>query len=194
MTTTNQGMSFEKIEQIIAERVANAIETIAIYETKTRMDRESMSQTKWQEDKVKENASNKRKWEGDHNGSSSQQQNEEHKVFRAHTVGSSNKKVYARNLPLCNKCKFHHTGPCAARCGNYKRFGHQTRDCRTLVLRAKQRPSVAKQKAEATCHDCEMQGHYKSYCPILKCQNRMDKYRRGKARGDSSVMTFNVNV
>nr|GEX68542.1 hypothetical protein [Tanacetum cinerariifolium] len=62
-----------EIEQIVAERVANAIEAIAIYETKTRMARESMTQTKQQKDKVTKNASNKRKWEGDHNGSSSQQ-------------------------------------------------------------------------------------------------------------------------
>ncbi|GKA84747.1 putative reverse transcriptase domain-containing protein [Tanacetum coccineum] len=114
MTTTYQGMSFAETEQIVAERVANAIETIAIYETNTRMACESISQTKRQEDKVAENASNERKWEGDHNGSSSQQQNKEHKVFRAHTVGSSNKKVYAGNLPLRNKCKFHHTGLYAA--------------------------------------------------------------------------------
>ncbi|GJZ75048.1 putative ribonuclease H-like domain-containing protein [Tanacetum coccineum] len=60
MSTTNQGMSFVEIEQIVAERVANAIETIAIYETKTRMARESMSQTKQQKEKVVENASNKR--------------------------------------------------------------------------------------------------------------------------------------
>ncbi|GJR26654.1 hypothetical protein Tco_1102886 [Tanacetum coccineum] len=37
------------------------------------MARRSMGQTKRQEDKVAENASNKRKWEGNHNGSSSQQ-------------------------------------------------------------------------------------------------------------------------
>ncbi|GKC12450.1 reverse transcriptase domain-containing protein [Tanacetum coccineum] len=63
MTTANQGMSVEEIEQIVAQRVANAIEAIAIYETKTSMARESMSQTKRQGDKVAENASNKRKWE-----------------------------------------------------------------------------------------------------------------------------------
>ncbi|GJV75854.1 hypothetical protein Tco_1507438 [Tanacetum coccineum] len=64
MTTANQGMSVEEIEQIVAQRVANAIETIAIYETKTRMAQESISQTKQQEKKVAGNASNKRKWEG----------------------------------------------------------------------------------------------------------------------------------
>ncbi|GKD34309.1 hypothetical protein Tco_1249818 [Tanacetum coccineum] len=66
MSTTNQGMSFAKLEQIVAHRVANAIETIAIYETKTRMARESMSQIKQQEDKMAKNDSNKRKWESAH--------------------------------------------------------------------------------------------------------------------------------
>ncbi|GJZ49918.1 reverse transcriptase domain-containing protein [Tanacetum coccineum] len=158
------------------------------------MARESMSQTKQQKDRVAENASNKRKWEGNHNGSSSQQQNKEHNVFRAHTAGPSNKEDYVGNLPLCNKCKFHHTGSCAEKCGNCKRRGHQTKDCRTPVLKAKQRPSVAKQKAEVTFYECGELGHYKRECPILKFQNRMDKYWKGKARGDSSVTTFNVNL
>ncbi|GJV93892.1 hypothetical protein Tco_1541705 [Tanacetum coccineum] len=33
MTTANQGMSIEEIERIVAQRVANAIEAIAIYES-----------------------------------------------------------------------------------------------------------------------------------------------------------------
>ncbi|GJX04262.1 hypothetical protein Tco_0190178 [Tanacetum coccineum] len=33
MTTANQGMRVEEIEQIVAQRVANAIEAIAIYES-----------------------------------------------------------------------------------------------------------------------------------------------------------------
>ncbi|GJU83719.1 hypothetical protein Tco_1286084 [Tanacetum coccineum] len=52
MKTANQGMSIEEIKQIVAHRVANAIEAIAIYETKTSMAREEMSQTKRQGDKV----------------------------------------------------------------------------------------------------------------------------------------------
>ncbi|GJS67996.1 putative reverse transcriptase domain-containing protein [Tanacetum coccineum] len=64
MTTVDQGMSVEEIERVIAERVANAIEAIAIYETKTNMARKSISQTEQQECKVAGNANNKRKWEG----------------------------------------------------------------------------------------------------------------------------------
>nr|GEZ04333.1 hypothetical protein [Tanacetum cinerariifolium] len=56
-------MSVKEIERVVAQQVANAIEAISIYETKTNMARKSMSQTERQEDKVAENANNKRKWE-----------------------------------------------------------------------------------------------------------------------------------
>ncbi|GKF38198.1 hypothetical protein Tco_0118259, partial [Tanacetum coccineum] len=111
MTTINQGTSVEEIKRVVAQQVANAIEAIAIYETKTDMALKSMSQTERQEDKVAENASNKRKWEGNHNGSSSQQ-NKGHKVPRAHTTWPINKKAYAGTLPLSNRCKLHHNGQC----------------------------------------------------------------------------------
>nr|GFC37965.1 putative reverse transcriptase domain-containing protein [Tanacetum cinerariifolium] len=111
MTTVNQGMSVEEIERVVAQRVANAIEAIAIYETKTNLAHKSISQTERQEEKVAENANNKRKWESNHNGSLSQQ-NKGHKVPRAHTSWPINKKAYDGSLPLCNQCKSHHSGPC----------------------------------------------------------------------------------
>nr|GFC66356.1 hypothetical protein [Tanacetum cinerariifolium] len=52
MTTVNQGMSVEEINQVVAQRVANAIKAIVIYETKTNLGRKSMSQTERQEEKV----------------------------------------------------------------------------------------------------------------------------------------------
>ncbi|GJS84428.1 hypothetical protein Tco_0750969 [Tanacetum coccineum] len=85
-------MSVEEVEQIVAKQVANAIKDIAIYE--------SINQGKQRENKVAGNASNKRKWEGDHNGSFSQQQNKEHKknvaianggVFKQEIVGSQSR-------------------------------------------------------------------------------------------------------
>ncbi|GJY75373.1 hypothetical protein Tco_0480489 [Tanacetum coccineum] len=51
MTTVNQGMSVEEIEWVVAQRVAKAIEAIAIYETKTNITRKSMIQTERQKDK-----------------------------------------------------------------------------------------------------------------------------------------------
>nr|GFA11704.1 hypothetical protein [Tanacetum cinerariifolium] len=46
MTTVNQGMSVEEIEWIVAQRVANAIEAIAIYETKTNLARKTPATAK----------------------------------------------------------------------------------------------------------------------------------------------------
>ncbi|GJS89948.1 reverse transcriptase domain-containing protein [Tanacetum coccineum] len=174
MTTVNQGMSVEEIERVVAQRVANAIEAIAIYETKTNMARKSMSQTERQEDKVTKNASNKRKWEGNHNGSSSQQ-NKGHKVPRAHTTWTIYKKEYAGTLPLFNKCKFHHNAWCTIRCGNCKKVGHMTRDCRN--------PAAAKNQRTLTCYGCGNQGHYKSDCPELKNRKHENQAEGTEAHG-----------
>nr|GEV71808.1 putative reverse transcriptase domain-containing protein [Tanacetum cinerariifolium] len=69
-----------------------------------------MSQTERQEEKVAANASNKRKWESNHNGSLSQQ-NKGHKVPRAHTAWPINKKAYAGSLPLWNYLR-HYKSEC----------------------------------------------------------------------------------
>nr|GFB29268.1 reverse transcriptase domain-containing protein [Tanacetum cinerariifolium] len=120
MTTVNQGMSVEEIERVVAQRVANAIEAIAIYETKTNIALKLMSQTERQEEEVARNASNKKRWESNYNGSLSEQ-NKGHKVPGAHTAWPINKKAHAGSLPLCNQCKSHHSGPCTVKCGNYKK-------------------------------------------------------------------------
>ncbi|GJS35630.1 reverse transcriptase domain-containing protein [Tanacetum coccineum] len=170
MTTVNQGMSVEEIEQVVAQRVANAIEAIAIYETKTNMACKLMSQTKRQEDNVAENASNKRKQSKmqlitpelmgkkistlaerqaenkrklDNNNQDQQQPPKKQGVAIADTARPGEKKEYAGTLPLCNKCKFHHNGQCTIKCANCKRVGHLTRDCRSPATTNNQRNSLA---------------------------------------------------
>ncbi|GJV65257.1 putative reverse transcriptase domain-containing protein [Tanacetum coccineum] len=125
MTTVNQGMSVEEIERVVAQRVANVIEVIAIYKTKTNMARKSISQTEQQECKVVENANNKRKWEGNHNGQ------------------------------------------CTVKVGNCKKVGHMTRECRN--------PTAARNQRTHTCYKCGSLRHFKSKCPIVKFQKRVDK-------------------
>ncbi|GJS67953.1 hypothetical protein Tco_0682518 [Tanacetum coccineum] len=87
MSTTNQWMNFAEIEMIVAQRVANAIETIAIYKTKTRMDRDSTDRVEHQKDKVAKDASDKSKWEGNLGRNSSQQQNKRHKCNNYKRIG-----------------------------------------------------------------------------------------------------------
>ncbi|GKE30460.1 putative reverse transcriptase domain-containing protein, partial [Tanacetum coccineum] len=49
-------------------------------------------------------------------------------VERAYTAGNNERKVYNGPLPLCNKCKFHHEGPCTVKCGKCNKVGHLTQD------------------------------------------------------------------
>nr|GEU74915.1 hypothetical protein [Tanacetum cinerariifolium] len=170
MTTTNQGMSVEEIEPVVAQRVANVIEAIAIYETKTNIAHKSMIQTKRQEDKVSKNARNKKKWEGNHNGSSSQQ-NKGHKVPGAHTAWPINKKAYDGSLPLCNECKFHHNRPCTVKYGKCKKVGHIIQNYRT--------PATVRNQKTRTCYECGSLRHYRSESPIAKFQKRMDMIHGG---------------
>ncbi|GJQ97972.1 retrotransposon protein, putative, ty3-gypsy subclass [Tanacetum coccineum] len=107
------------------QRVANAIEAIAIYETKTNMARKSISQTEQQECKVADNVNNKRKWEGNHNGQ------------------------------------------CTIKGGNCKKVDHMTQECRN--------PTAARNQRTHTCCKCGSLRHFKSKCPIVKFQKRVNK-------------------
>ncbi|GJR68438.1 putative reverse transcriptase domain-containing protein [Tanacetum coccineum] len=50
-------------------------------------------------------------------------------VARAYTAGNNKRKPYNGPLPLCNKCKLYHEGPCTVRCGKQ---GHYRSDCPKL--------------------------------------------------------------
>ncbi|GJY27979.1 putative reverse transcriptase domain-containing protein [Tanacetum coccineum] len=87
-------------------------------------------------------------------------------VARAYTAGNNKKKAYNGLLPLCNKCKLHHEGPCI-------------------------RGQVVNQRV-VTCYECGGQGHYQSDCPKLKDRNRGikagNKNGVGEERGKSYVL------
>ncbi|GKB27599.1 putative reverse transcriptase domain-containing protein [Tanacetum coccineum] len=53
---------------------------------------------------------------------------------RAYTVGNNvERRGYVGALPYCSKCILHHEGPCTVKCGNCKRVGHMTRDCKAAI-------------------------------------------------------------
>nr|GFC30228.1 hypothetical protein [Tanacetum cinerariifolium] len=188
MTTVNQGMCVEEIERVVAQSVANAIEAIAIYETKTNLARKSMSQTERQEEKVAENASNKRKWESNHNGSLSQQ-NKGHKVPRAHAACPINKKAYAGSLPLCNQCKSHHSGLCTI-----KSLRHYKSECSIVkfhkhvdVIHGRMMASKPKTMQEAIEIATKLRN--KKISTLVECQTENKKSNIQKGTGASQKAT-----
>ncbi|GKA82631.1 reverse transcriptase domain-containing protein, partial [Tanacetum coccineum] len=106
-------------------------------------------------------AENKRKLDNNHQAQ--QQLPKRQNVVQAYAAGTGERKEYAGTLSLCNKCKFHHNGPCTVKCANCKRVGHLTRDCWSSAATNNQRT--------LTCYECGNQGHYKSDCPKLKNRN-----------------------
>ncbi|GKD54256.1 putative reverse transcriptase domain-containing protein [Tanacetum coccineum] len=81
-------------------------------------------------------------------------------VARAYAAGNNEKKEYEGHLPLCNKCKLHHEGPCTVRCGKCNKIGHMTQDCRvTISTTSTQRGQMVNQKV-VTCFECGAQGHF----------------------------------
>ncbi|GKA56180.1 putative reverse transcriptase domain-containing protein, partial [Tanacetum coccineum] len=97
-------------------------------------------------------------------------------VARAYTAGNNERRGYARPLPYCNKCRLHHEGLCTMRCGNCKKVGHQTRDCRAAIAPNTQRAPVGNQQS-IICNECGRLGHFKKDCPKWRNQNRGNQTR-----------------
>ncbi|GKF10489.1 hypothetical protein Tco_0048415, partial [Tanacetum coccineum] len=109
-------------------------------------------------------------------------------VARAYTAGNNERRVYNGPLPLYNKCKYHHEGPCTVRCGKCKKVRHLTRDCKAVDST---RGQVVNQRV-LICFEYGRQVHYRSDCPKLKDQNHGNKTGNkngvGEARGNTYVL------
>ncbi|GJR38899.1 putative reverse transcriptase domain-containing protein [Tanacetum coccineum] len=92
-------------------------------------------------------------------------------VARSYTAGNNERKGYVGPHPLCNKCRYHHVGPCTVKCNNGKRVGHQTRDCKfAAAVPNTQRASLGNQQG-VICYEYWRPGHVKRECPKLTNQN-----------------------
>ncbi|GJZ74898.1 putative reverse transcriptase domain-containing protein [Tanacetum coccineum] len=83
-------------------------------------------------------------------------------------------KIYAGNLPKCNRCNLHHHGPCPQRCQKCQKMGHLEKDCRFGVQGAGNNFLQ-----NVTCFGCGEKGHYKDKCP--KARNQQNDGARARA-------------
>ncbi|GJR60652.1 putative reverse transcriptase domain-containing protein [Tanacetum coccineum] len=99
-----------------------------------------------------------------------------HNVVRAYTTGNNERRGYTGPHPLCNKCKYHHVGPCIVKCSNCKKVGHLTRDCTATIATNTQITPVGNQQG-VVCYECGRPGHFRKDCPKLRNQNRGNQIR-----------------
>ncbi|KAD6795357.1 hypothetical protein E3N88_06253 [Mikania micrantha] len=138
----------------------------------------------------------KRKWESIKNRTFSPQQSTQYlpvpaKVFIATQSGAQGKKVYQGNYPKCNKCSYHHFGPCnrikCTRCG---KNGHITRECR-----ANPRSNTSKVTPQRGCFTCGKPGHIRRDCPQNKkaggnaARGKAYVFESEKAKDDPNIIT-----
>ncbi|GJS04097.1 reverse transcriptase domain-containing protein [Tanacetum coccineum] len=126
---------------------------------------------------------------GDNNNPNNQNQNINHhnqqnrrqenaRGYATAATAPAGGRGYVGNLPLCNRCKLHHTGPCTIKCKNCQKVGHQMKDCR-----GKGPATGANTQPILTCFGCGEHGHFKYQFPQINGQQQ-----QGGARGKVYVL------
>ncbi|GJV97050.1 putative reverse transcriptase domain-containing protein [Tanacetum coccineum] len=133
-------------------------------------------------DNIHGNNDNKKK--ADDSLRNNQQPHKKQNVDRAYTAGPGEKKAYTRTLPLCTNLPIYHQpiGQCLpTKCGNCKRYGHATNDCRVNTNNNNNNNNNNKNQKAGACYECGNTGHIKKNC--LKLKNHGNSNGNGTAQG-----------
>ncbi|GKE40854.1 putative reverse transcriptase domain-containing protein, partial [Tanacetum coccineum] len=104
-----------------------------------------------------------------------------------YAVTPSENSRYARDLPLCKRCNFHHTGPCTGKCNICNKVSHLSKDCQNkrLASGSNQLPVTI------VYHACGEKGHYTNQCrkTNINAQGRAYMLKDRNAQQDPNVVT-----
>ncbi|GJT74729.1 ribonuclease H-like domain-containing protein [Tanacetum coccineum] len=122
---------------------------------------------KW-EDNQRNNNNNTHNYNNNHNNNNNrnrnnnhhQQQNRRQEAVRAYAAAPTEGKIYAGNLPKCNRCNLHHHGRCPPKCQRCQKMGHLEKDCRVRLQGAGN-----DFLQNVTCFGCGEKGHFKDSGP-----------------------------
>ncbi|GJV78725.1 putative reverse transcriptase domain-containing protein [Tanacetum coccineum] len=89
------------------------------------------------------------------------------KTNMAHSQTEQQECKVADNTNNKRKWEGNHNGKYTVKGGNCKKVGHMTRECRN--------PTAARNQRTHTCYECGSLRHFKSKCPIVKFQKRVNK-------------------
>ncbi|GJU73644.1 reverse transcriptase domain-containing protein [Tanacetum coccineum] len=114
-------------------------------------------------------------------------QNQRQEAGRAYAVTPSENSRYARDLPLCKRCNFHHTGPCTGKCNICNKVGHLSKNCQN------KKPATGSNQLPVTvvCHACGEKVHYTNQCrkTNINAQGRAYMLKDRNAQQDPNVVT-----
>nr|GFA63896.1 putative reverse transcriptase domain-containing protein [Tanacetum cinerariifolium] len=178
--------------RVVAQRVANAIEAIAIYETKTNLACKSMNQIERQEEEVAENASNKRNLRH-YKGECLIVKFHEHVDMIHGRMRASKPKTTQDEIKIATKLRSKKISTLVeCQTENKKRLDNTSKNNQNQQ-QPKKRSSTnsnttniqkdTRSSQKATCYGCGNQGHYRRDCPEVKNQNHENQIKSTKARG-----------
>nr|GEU54563.1 putative reverse transcriptase domain-containing protein [Tanacetum cinerariifolium] len=119
------------------------------------------------------------------------QNNTGQNVDRAYMAGNNERKGYVGSFPYYNKCMLHHEGLCTIRCGNCKKIGHQTRDCRVTVAPNTQGAAVGNWQG-IVCYECGRPRHFRKDFPKMRSQNHGNQTRNKTGGNEVTAKAYAI--
>nr|GEU32429.1 hypothetical protein [Tanacetum cinerariifolium] len=133
-----------------------------------------------QNDNQRGNNNNNQNWNINHHN----QQNRRQENARGYATAAAapvGGRGIAGNLPLCNQCKLHHTGPCTIKFTNCQKVGHKTKDCK-----GKGPATGSNTLPILTCFGCGEHEHLKNQCHQNNFQQQVGARRKVYVLGDKN--------